>query len=171
MVHVWAQYKISSIIHHISVCERLILNQTPTSAAPLELPLTWTHRARGTGLRAGLPLRPPSPKDTLQVACLSACKKKKKNMSRYFYCSVLWSSYRLLKQSPPLIFIGSLMGRDQWREEKEERDCAWIITIHLPPALSLSFLHLSEVEVMLSEREIENPFLCLHVCYFCFYLY
>lgn len=57
-------------------------------------------------------------------------------MSRYFYCSALWSSHRLLKQSP-LINIYSLSDGTGSIERGEREERVWIIIIHLNPALSL----------------------------------
>lgn len=79
---------------------------SPTIAVPLELSLTWTHGARGAGLRVALPPGSPPPRTLCRLLRLSACLQRK-NMSGYFNCSALWSSHRLLKQSP-LINIYSL---------------------------------------------------------------
>lgn len=78
--------------------------------------------------------------------CLEKKKKGEKNMSRYFYCSALWSSHRLLKQSP-LINIYNLsdgMGSME-RGEREERVS---LNNHHPSTSSpLPLSHPSEVEV------------------------
>lgn len=117
--------------------QRLILNQTeclcisscPWAALDLNAlsPRRWAK---------GCP--PPLPPRTLGrlPACLQKEEEEKKNMSRYFYCSALWSSHRLLKQSP-LINIYSLSDGTGSIERGEREERVWIIIIHLNPALSL----------------------------------
>lgn len=97
---------------------------------------------------AGLPPGFPPPRTLCRLpACLSAKKRQKKNMSRYFYCSALWSSHRLLKQSP-LINIYSLSDGTGSMERGEREERVSLNNHHPSTSSPLSSLRLSEVEVM-----------------------